>query len=250
LPPPFCRLSAARIHQGAHLANGCLKPGEHGFSHKKVPDVQFHKLRDGGNRTDSCEIKAMSGVHFKTQGRPLLRGRDQAKQFMLAPVPLRLAIGTRVKFADVGANGTRCRKLGLFRVDKQGDADARRPQTGDLGSKPGLQGGHIQPTLGGQFRTLFGHKAAGIRPDAQGKVDHLLSRRHLEIEGKRDPSREPCDVIVANVPAVLAQMGRDAISTGRRSQKGRPQRVGMPAPARITDGRHVINVDAKAQAAG
>jgi len=243
-------LGAGSIHQRAHPADRSLKPGEHGFPHKEMPNVQFHHLRDGSHRPDSCEIKAVACMHFKAQRDTLLRGDDEAIQLTLALITLGLAIGTRVKLADISTDGACRSKLAVFWIDKEGDPYARSPQACNLGGQCLLQGDHVEAALSGQFRALLGHKATGIRPDAQGKGNHFLGCRHLEIEGQGNAGGKPGDVLVSNVPAVLTQMGGDAIGPGGRRQKCRPQRVGMPAPARIADGRNVIDVNAEAQAVG
>ena len=50
---------------------------------------------------------------------------------------------------------------------------------------------------------------------------HLLGRRHFEVQGQVDLGHQPVDVIVGDVAAVLAQMGGDPVRAGlRRDDRG------------------------------
>ena len=54
------------------------------------------------------------------------------------------------------------------------------------------------------------HEAGGVRPRGERDADHLVGRRHLEVERHRQlPQRR--DVGIADMPAVLAQMRRDPV---------------------------------------
>ena len=57
---------------------------------------------------------------------------------------------------------------------------------------------------------------------------------------------EPRDVVVADVPAILAQMRGDAVGAGRDRDLARPYGIGMAAAARVAHGRDMIDVDAEA----
>ena len=52
----------------------------------------------------------------------------------------------------------------------------------------------VEPALGRPLLALLGHDAGGVRAVAERDIDHLLGRRHLEIErfGGRDlpPERQ------------------------------------------------------------
>ena len=82
---------------------------------------------------------------------------------------------------------------------------------------------------------------------SQRDVHHLAGRRHFEIERLLDARLEPCDVVVADMAAVLAQMRGDAVGAGRDRDLGGAQRIGMPPAARIADGGDVVDVDAEAE---
>jgi hypothetical protein len=77
--------------------------------------------------------------------------------------------------------------------------------------------------------------------------NHLLGRRHFEIQRPVDFRLEARDVIVADMPAILAQMGGDPIGTSLDRGLRRLHGIGMTTTSRIADGRDVIDVHAKAQ---
>ena len=106
----------------------------------------------------------------------------------------------------------------------------------------------IEPTLCGALLAPFGHDAGGVRLVAQRKGDHFLGRGHFEVQRQRGRGLDACDILVADVAAVFAQMRSDAVAADRRDDLRRTHRIRMIAAARVPDGRHVIDVDAQAQA--
>ena len=87
----------------------------------------------------------------------------------------------------------------------------------------------------------------GLEPLGEG--DHLVRRRHLEVERLRQFGGESRHVDVADMAAILAQMRRDPVRAGCDGKMRGADRVGQGAAARITDGRDVIDVHAQAQSA-
>ena len=105
----------------------------------------------------------------------------------------------------------------------------------------------IEPAFGGALAALFRHDAGGVRAGLERDGDHLVGRRHFEIERLVDLGLQPRDVVVADMAAVLAQMRGDAVGAGRDRELGRAHRIGMAPAARVADGGDVIDVDAEAQ---
>jgi len=90
-----------------------------------------------------------------------------------------------------------------------------------------------------------GHAACGLCWSADRQ--HLVGRRHLEIERHLEIAHEPCDVVVDDVAAILAQMRGDAVGAGRHREQRRAHRIRMPARrARYAPSRHV-DIDAETQ---
>ncbi len=111
----------------------------------------------------------------------------------------------------------------------------------------------VEPALGGDLLAPLGHQAGGVRPVRQGDAQHLLGDRHLQVQRLAAPAaerRQLVDVGVGDVPAILAQVGGDAVGAGGDGHLGRAQRLGIGLAAGVPDGRHVVDVDAEADAAG
>ena len=105
----------------------------------------------------------------------------------------------------------------------------------------------IEAAFGGALLALLGNEAAGMRQVAKRNRQHLVGGGHLEIERPGQLALEPGDVGIRDVPAILAQVRGDAVGAGFDGQMRGAQRIGMPAAARIADGRDVVDVDAEAQ---
>ncbi len=107
--------------------------------------------------------------------------------------------------------------------------------------------GDVEAAFGGALLAPLGNEAGGMRARSHRDLNHLVGRRHFEVERLVDLGLEPRDVIVADVTPVLAQMRGDAIGSGFDGEHGGTHRIGMAPAARIADGRDVIDVDAKAE---
>src|SRR3546814_6693813 len=71
----------------------------------------------------------------------------------------------------------------------------------------------------------------------------------LEIERQVDFAGQPLNVCVGDVPAVFAQVRRNAVGAGCCGQPRRLDRIGMPSAARVSDRCNVVDVHAKTQVA-
>ena len=103
----------------------------------------------------------------------------------------------------------------------------------------------IEPALGRALLALFRHDAGGVRLVAQRDGEHLLGRRHFEVERQVGRLLDALQVVVADMAPVLAQMRGDAVAADARDDLRRAHRIGMVAAARIADRRDVIDVDAE-----
>ena len=107
--------------------------------------------------------------------------------------------------------------------------------------------GDVEPALGRALLAPLRHQAGRVRTGLQRNAEHLLGRRHFEIERLGDLRLEARDIVVADVPAVLAQMRGDAVGPGCDRDLRRAHRIGMAPAARVADGRDVVDVDAEPQ---
>src|SRR5215470_5802894 len=85
----------------------------------------------------------------------------------------------------------------------------------------------VETAFGRALGALFRHKADSMRPGLKRHAEHLLGRGHLEIERPVEFCLEPRDVVIANVAAILAQMRRNSVTTGRDCDLRRAHGIGM-----------------------
>jgi len=79
--------------------------------------------------------------------------------------------------------------------------------------------GRVEPALGRPFLALLGHDAGGMGAVAQRDADHLLGRGHLEVERHLELAHQAFNVAVDDVPAILAQMGGDAVGAAASAMR-------------------------------
>ncbi len=85
---------------------------------------------------------------------------------------------------------------------------------------------------------------------AQCDLEHLVGRRHFEVQRQVGRGLDAREVVVADMAPVLAQMRGDPVAADRGDDLRRAHRVGMLAAARIADRRDMVDVDAEAQTRG
>ncbi len=106
---------------------------------------------------------------------------------------------------------------------------------------------HVQPALGGEFLAPLGHQAHRVGLCGERNPQHVLGRRHLEIQRLRYLGLEAGHVAVADMAAVLTQMRGDAVGAGLdRGQRG-AHRIRPLAAPRVAQGCDVIDIDSEAQ---
>ena len=110
--------------------------------------------------------------------------------------------------------------------------------------------GGVEAALGGPLLALLGDDAGGVRAVGERDGEHLLGRRHFEVERDFERGHQPVDILVGDVAPVLAQMRGDAVGAGLRGGEGGADRIGMRAAARVPDRRDMVDVDAEAEVAG
>ena len=82
---------------------------------------------------------------------------------------------------------------------------------------------------------------------AKRDLQHLLGRRHFEVQRQVDLGHQPVDVAVGDVAPVFAQVRGDAVGAGFGGHDRGADRIGMIAAARVPDGRDVVDIDAEAK---
>ena|SRR5690242_965689 len=82
--------------------------------------------------------------------------------------------------------------------------------------------------------------------DPLGQREHLGDAGHLEIENPARFFLDARDVVILNVSPVFSKMSGYAISAGTFAKLRGGGRIRLLSPARLTDGRNVIDVDVEA----
>ena len=90
-----------------------------------------------------------------------------------------------------------------------------------MGASVSMLAGGVEPALGGALLAPLGHDAGGVGAMRERDRQHLLGRRHLEVERQRDLGAQARDVVVGDVAAILAQMRGDAVGAGGRPRSRR-----------------------------
>jgi hypothetical protein len=73
--------------------------------------------------------------------------------------------------------------------------------------------------------------------------EHLVRRRHFEVEWTRQFGLEPRDIAIRDVPTIFTKVRGDAVGPRLDGEMRRPERIGMPPATRIPDRGNVIDID-------
>ena len=178
------------------------------------------------------------------------RGVGQAAQFGGARFAVQLGVAAGVQLDDRRAEADRRIDLRGIGLDEQRDAHPRLAQLRDDGRQALELPGGVDPALGRPLLALLGHDARRVRTVLQRDREHLVGRGHLQVERHGQAGRQPRDIVVGDVAAILAQMRGDAVRPRLDRQQRRPHRIGIPRPARVAHRRDVIDIHPKPQVAG
>ena len=162
----------------------------------------------------------------------------------MSPSSALLAIGAGVQLDDVGADALRSLHGGRIGLDEQRYADAGLFEGIDHPSQPRAAAGNVETAFGRALLAPLRHQATGVGQMPQGDGQHLLGRRHLQVERTRQLGLEPRDVIVGDVPPILAQVRGDAVRPGFDGQVRGAHGIGMPSATRVANGGDVVDVHA------
>ncbi len=158
-----------------------------------------------------------------------------------------VGVAAGMKLDHRSAEAERCVDLRRFGLDEKGHADAGGAKFGHKGTKLLQHADGVEPAFGGAFLPLFGDDAGGMGASRKGDAEHLLRRRHFEVEGERDLILEADEIVFADVAAILAQVGGDAVGARSFREMGGADGIGKVAAPGIPDGRDMVDVDAEAK---
>jgi hypothetical protein len=227
--------------------DGGFQAYEYRLADQEVTDIQLPDMGNGGDGFDIFICQAMPGMDFQADAFAIDR---RLADLFQQPVTLRagrIGISAGMQFHHRCAQRARGIELTAVRLDEHGDTDTRRPQRRYDGLQAIVLAHRIDAALGGALLALFRHDAGGMGPMLQGNRRHLVGRRHFQIERNGQRLAEPGDIVIGNMAPVFAQVGGDAVGAGGLRQDGGAHRIGIVAAARLTHGRHMIDIHAEAQ---
>ena len=108
--------------------------------------------------------------------------------------PSDVGVAAGVELDDRGTEAQRGFDLALGRLDEQADADAGGAELVDVIGELVVLPGRIEPALGRALLAPLGDDARGVRPMPERDLEHLLGRRHLEVQRQVDLGHQPVDV--------------------------------------------------------
>ena len=106
-----------------------------------------------------------------------------------------MGVAAGVELDDRSAEPERRLDLALGGLDEQADADVRRAEPVDVISEVIVLAGGVEAALGGALLALFGDDAGGVRAVGERDREHLLGRRHFEVQRQVDLGHQPVDVV-------------------------------------------------------
>ena len=243
---PAREASRAVAHRREHLAHRAGQAEDHGAADQRMADVELLDLADRSDAADVGGGQAVAGVDAEAH-----RGSHVGRARGFGPAAGREApagprVGIRVEL-DAARQAARERRQGVdplrVRVDEERDLDAGGTQTLGAGEEARQLGEDIEATLRGELLRPFGNEGHLVRARAAGDGDHLVARRHLEVQLAAHRGAQALEVAVLDVPPVAAQMDGDAGGSGRFRDGGRFDRIRIVAMPGLAQGRDVIDVD-------
>ncbi len=158
-----------------------------------------------------------------------------------------MAPGAGVDFDHRRAQPRRGFDLGGVGGNEQRNADAGIVQTRDERRQHIVLRDHVEPAFGGHLLAPLGHQTHRMGLGRQRDPQHLLGRSHLEVQRLGDLGLQPRHVVVADVPAILTQVRRDAVGARLDRQQRGAHRIGQGAAAGVAQGGDVIDIDSETQ---
>ena len=218
-----------------------------------MADMQLPHAGERGHRLDVDVVQGMTGIEAHAgcldrspgEGNALELGLNRRAVGIAASFEKRLGIGAGVDFTDPRTNGRGRFDLGKVGIDEHARADPGVSQPGHRRAQPLELADDVEPTLGGHFMAALRHQHRHFGLELTGNRDHLVGRRHLEIELDMREFTKAADILILDVTTVFAQMHRDAVGPAQVSFDRGPDRIGFIGAARLADGSHMVDVDAE-----
>ena len=219
---------------------------------EKMADIELGHRRDGRDGRHRIVGQAVAGMAFQADRRRMGRGGDQSFELALAlrspPPRNRRRYGARPPGRRASApHRAGARSASMNSETRMPASTSRRTRGFELVVAARARRARLR-WCAPRASPAPGRRHAGLC--LQRDRQHLLGRRHLQIERQVDLAAEALDVAIRDMAAILAQMRGDAVGAGLGGEPCGAHRIGMAAAARIADGRDMVDVHAEPQACG
>ena len=236
-----------------HLGYCPSEPDEDCAAYDRMADVQFSDALQRGDRLDVHVVQGMPSIEPHSCRHDLSAGdRDPAQLCAdgvmvkaLSVVMEDMGEGAGVNFTHDETGICGCIDLVLVCVDERTNLDSRVLESGHDVSQACPLCGHIKTAFGGDLVAALGHEGRHVRSNAPADFDDLFRSAHLHIQFHLAHGLDSLHVVVLHVPAIFAQMHRDAISASQLRFHGCPNRVGFVRPPRLANRGHMVNIDSQ-----
>ena len=131
---------------------------------------------------DIVEGQAVAGMGLDAVLDGERGGVGDAAQLGGARLALEMGVAAGVELDDRRAEPDRGLDLGRVGLDEQADADVRGAEPVDIISEMIVLAGGVEAAFGGPLLALLGDDAGGVRAVGERDREHLLGRRHFEVE--------------------------------------------------------------------
>ena len=158
-------------------------------------------------------------------------------------LPGMVRVATRMQLDRDGAQGLGRLDSALIRVDEQARTNARCIHSGDALPDARRVVGEVKSSLGRDLLAFLWNERHLVRYQLCRDAEHLIGARHLEIQDCSNRAGEPLNVRVLDVSAIFPEMSGDAVRARVFTDPGGGDRIGFFAAPRLSDGRHMIDVD-------
>jgi phosphate transport system protein len=133
----------------------------------------------------------------------------------------------------------------VFGVDEGAHDQPGVAKSRDCPTQAALASLYIEAAFCRDFLSSLGDEHDHLRPKVNGDGDHLIRCRHLKIQLDVCQFGEPANIVILNVPAVFAQMNRDAVSAAKVRTGRRPNRVGLVGSPGLAYCGNMVDVHAE-----
>lgn len=234
-----------RGDQRRHLGDGRFHAVEDRPADDAVPDVEFLDLGDRRHRLHVQVSESVPGVDGEAERPGRCRRAPQGVQRppIAAPV-VGVVSGVQLDRGDAEVEGGTDRAL--VGVDEEADPNAGilepANRLGDAGAGAGEVESAFRRNLLAPLRNDGGLEGSEIA----GECHDVGTGGQFQVQDGGDRCCQPTDVVILNVPAILAQVRRDPVRSSALGRERRHDRIGLVRAPRLPYRGYVIDVDVEA----